>query len=200
MSVRHSILAILNLGACHGYQLKHELETRTGQTFNINVGQIYSTLDRLERDALVTAQDPNDEGQIVYQITELGQVEVKNWFEASVTRTANNRDELAMKLALAVTLPAIDITALVNNQRLASLRTLQNLTAAKRSSDPEQLNDLAWLLVFDQQIFATEAELRWLDHVEGLLVKTAARGLTPSLEIQPSLAKRGRPTKQNGVN
>ncbi len=52
MSVRLSLLAILDQGPCYGYQLRTEFDRRTGSTWPVNVGQIYNTLDRLERDKL----------------------------------------------------------------------------------------------------------------------------------------------------
>jgi DNA-binding PadR family transcriptional regulator len=195
MSVKHSLLAILNLGDCHGYQLRHELESRTGDTWPINVGQIYSTLERLERDGLVSASDVNADGQIRYSITANGRIEAARWLTSPVERTQQNRDELAMKLTLAVTLPGVDVERILSVQRLAALQNLQLLTTAKKNSDESQASDLAWILVIDSQIFGAEAELRWLDHVEGLLSKTAARGLETQISIQPNLARRGRPAK-----
>ena len=195
MSVRHSILAILNLGDCHGYQLRAELESRTGDAWQINVGQIYGTLDRLERDGLVTSSDANSSGQIRYSITDAGRVEADVWLNSAVKPAAASRDDLAMKLALAVTLPGVEVLPILDAQRAAALSELQTLTTAKQSTDERNSKDLAWILVLDSQLFNAEAELRWLDHVEGLLNKSAARGLSPQIEIQTHTTKRGRPAK-----
>lgn len=195
MSVRHSILAILNLGDCHGYQIRAELESRTGDAWQINVGQIYGTLDRLERDGFVVASDTNSEGQIRYSITDAGRVAAETWLNSAVKPAAASRDELAMKLALAVTLPGVDVLPILDAQRAAALSELQTLTTAKQSTDEHNSKDLAWILVLDSQLFNAEAELRWLDHVEGLLNKSAARGLSPQIAIQAQTAKRGRPAK-----
>ncbi len=54
MSVRHSLLALLEEGPRYGYQLRSEFEHRTAAAWPLNVGQVYSTLARLERDGLVT--------------------------------------------------------------------------------------------------------------------------------------------------
>jgi DNA-binding PadR family transcriptional regulator len=158
MSVKHSLLAILNLGDCHGYQLRHELESRTGDTWPINVGQIYSTLERLERDGLVSASNVNADGQIRYSITANGRNEAARWLTSPVERTQQNRDELAMKLALAVTLPGVDVERILSVQRLAALQNLQLLTTAKKNSDENQASDLAWILVIDSQIFSAKQE------------------------------------------
>lgn len=195
MSVKHSLLAILKLGDCHGYQLRHELESRTGDAWPINVGQVYSTLERLERDGLVTSSTVNIDGQIRYSITAAGRLEADRWLTSPVERTQQNRDELAMKLALAVTLPGVSVERILNVQRMAALQNLQLLTTAKKNSDEGQAADLAWILVVDSQIFGAEAELRWLDHVEGLLNKTGARGLETQINIESNLARRGRPAK-----
>ena len=48
MTVRQSLLAILDQGPCYGYQLRAEFDRRTGSTWPLNVGQIYNTLDRLK--------------------------------------------------------------------------------------------------------------------------------------------------------
>jgi DNA-binding PadR family transcriptional regulator len=197
MSLKHSILAVLSIGDCHGYQIRQEIESRTGQTWQINIGQIYSTLDRLERDNLIVAEGPNIEGQIRYSITPEGKAEALEWLKAPVTQTTQIRHELAIKLALAVTLPGVDTELILQSQRISTLRNLQTLTTAKMNAS-EAPSDLAWLLILDSQLFALEAELRWLDHVEGLLLVSAARGLESQNELNTKSSKRGRPTKSVG--
>ncbi len=197
MSLKHSILAVLSIGDCHGYQIRQEIESRTGQTWQINIGQIYSTLDRLERDNLIVAEGPNIEGQIRYSITPEGKAEALEWLKAPVTQTTQIRHELAIKLALAVTLPGVDTELILQSQRISTLRNLQTLTTAKMNAS-DSPSDLAWLLILDSQLFALEAELRWLDHVEGLLLVSAARGLESQNELNTKSSKRGRPTKSVG--
>jgi DNA-binding PadR family transcriptional regulator len=197
MSLRHSILSILNLGDCHGYQIRSEIESRTGDTWQINVGQIYTTLDRLQRDGLVKALPAKEDGRVEYTITTAGKTEAKNWLVSPVARNANSKDELAMKLSLAVTLPGVDVQGILDNQRVATLSALQLLTTAKQATDDNNQNDLAWILVIDSQLFSLEAELRWLDHVEGLLSRSASRGLSTQTQINTQPAKRGRPAQKN---
>ena len=194
MSISHSILAILSLGDCHGYQIRSEIESRTGAAWQINVGQIYATLDRLERDELVLAEVANSEGQIRYAITEKGRAAAETWLTSAVERSPISRDELSMKLALAVTLPNVDMQGILDAQRASTLQGLQVLTTAKQGTDDKNSEDLAWILILDSQIFNAEAELRWLDHVAGLLSKSAFRGLSAQSQIQSPAVKRGRPT------
>ena len=101
MSVRQSLLAILDQGPCYGYQLRHEFDRRTGSTWPLNVGQIYNTLDRLERDGLVEKGAVDGQGHVYWQITEAGRAEVASWLASPVERPAGTRDELAIKLAVA---------------------------------------------------------------------------------------------------
>mgnify|MGYP000344845682 CR=1 FL=1 len=116
MSVRHSLLALLEQEPMYGYQLRAEFESRTGSTWPLNVGQVYTTLDRLERDGLVTAAGADDEGRALYAITPAGREDVRTWFQTPVGRSTPPRDELAIKLALAVTRPGVDVRAIVQAQ------------------------------------------------------------------------------------
>ncbi|WP_104081765.1 PadR family transcriptional regulator [Cryobacterium sp. Y11] len=201
MSVRQSLLAILDQGPCYGYQLRTEFDRRTGSIWPLNVGQIYNTLDRLERDGLVATGDTDDHGHVYYQITDAGHTEVASWLGSPVVRSAAARDELAIKLAIAVTLPGVDISAVIQVQRSGSLRTLQDLTKTKNASgDPESAGDLAWQLVIDSLIFAAEAEVRWLDHSEATLARASAAGVMAPMPLTLEPPKRGRPVRAAAKN
>jgi DNA-binding PadR family transcriptional regulator len=181
VSVRQSLLAILDQGPCYGYQLRSEFDRRTGSTWPVNVGQIYNTLDRLERDKLVRKTEVDPEHQNAYfEITDTGRAEVATWLSSPVVRSAAARDELAIKLAIAVTLPGVDIAHVIQVQRTATLETLQELT---------------WLLVVDSMIFAAEAEVRWLEHSEARLARAVADGAARPIPLSTDIPKRGRPAK-----
>ncbi|MFD3685548.1 PadR family transcriptional regulator [Nocardiopsis sp. NPDC058631] len=182
MSVRQGFLALLSHGPKHGYQLRAEFEARTGGTWPLNIGQAYTTLQRLERDGLITAvRDGAAEAPERYVLTGPGHDEVESWWRSPVTRGAPARDELALKLALAVTTPGVDVDALVDAQRAETLRGLQDYTRLKRTGghraaeEAEPDEDLAWHLVLDALIFAAQAEMQWLDHVEARLSRAAGR-------------------------
>jgi DNA-binding PadR family transcriptional regulator len=185
MSIRQSLLALLDTEPRYGYQLRLEFERRTGGTWPLNVGQVYSTLARLERDGLVSpvesADDASDQ-QVFYAITEAGRAAVREWFASPVERTAPARDELAIKLALAVTVPGVDVQEVVQRQRTATLRALQAYTKlkAKPPADEPAREDLAWSLVLESLIFAAEAEVRWLDHCEARLARVRHAGEGPA--------------------
>src|SRR5690242_15494216 len=182
MSIRHGLLALLDQGPRYGYQLRSEFEARTGATWPLNVGQVYTTLGRLERDGLVESAGEDDEGHQFYAVTEAGRSELRAWFDTPVPRTNPPRDELAIKLAMAVTVPGVDVCAVVQGQRRHSIKALQDYTRLKGralagevrpGTVPSESNELAWLLVLDQLIFQTEAEIRWLDHCETRLAQQA---------------------------
>lgn len=166
MSVRHGLLALLERGARNGYQLRVDFEESTGGTWPLNIGQVYTTLNRLERDGLVEALPGNEGGQRPYEITDAGRGELARWFATPIPRADRPRDELAIKLALALTTPGVDVKAVVQTQRTATMRSLQEYTRLK-SDDAE----LPWKLVLDSLIFQSEAEMRWLDHCETALAR-----------------------------
>jgi DNA-binding PadR family transcriptional regulator len=175
MSIRHGLLALLERGPRHGYMLRSEFDAATGATWPLNVGQVYSTLDRLERDGLVDQDGQADaEGRIAYRITDLGRHELALWFGSPVTRQGAPRDELAIKLALAVTTPGIDVLTVVQTQRTATMASLQELTRLKVRAESGD-GDLAWSLVLDSLVFRAEAEIRWLDHCESRVARAAAQ-------------------------
>jgi DNA-binding PadR family transcriptional regulator len=179
MSVRQALLALLEQGPMYGYQLRTEFERRTGSTWPLNVGQVYTTLTRLERDGLVEGTGADPEGHVIYRVTEAGRDEVATWFTTPVDRTQPPRDELAIKLALAITVPGVDVGTVIQQQRRATIGALQDYTRLKRggpSTEPEaphEPHEMAWGLVLDSLIFNAEAEVRWLDHCEARLRRAA---------------------------
>jgi DNA-binding PadR family transcriptional regulator len=166
MSIRHGLLALLSTAPKYGYQLRAEFEAATGSTWPLNIGQVYSTLARLERDGLVQAAGESVDGRAMYELTEAGRDELADWFDTPVAREARPRDELAIKLALALAVPGVDVAGIVQRQRASTMQSLQELTRLKRNSKPD---DISWLLVVESMIFAAEAEIRWLDHCEAML-------------------------------
>ncbi|AVT38584.1 PadR family transcriptional regulator [Plantactinospora sp. BB1] len=171
MSIRHGLLALLERGPMHGYQLRAAFEESTGATWPLNIGQVYTTLSRLERDGLVRPLPESDGGQQPYEITDAGRTQLDTWFVTPISRAERPRDELSIKLALAITTPGVDIRVVLQTQRTATMRSLQEYTRLKaRGSEPRPA-DLAWSLVLDAMIFQAEAELRWLDHCESSLVR-----------------------------
>ncbi|MEU7892498.1 PadR family transcriptional regulator [Nonomuraea sp. NPDC049152] len=170
MSIRHGLLALLSQGPRYGYQLRAEFEASTGATWPLNIGQVYTTLSRMERDGLVASGEEDEQGRVVYTVTEAGRAEMERWFSTPVAQSDRPRDELVIKLAMAVTAKDVDVGKVVQRQRTATMRTLQELTRAKRASSAGP----AQRLVLDSMIFQAEAEQRWLDHCEAVLKEAGA--------------------------
>jgi DNA-binding PadR family transcriptional regulator len=187
MSIRHGLLALLDRGPRYGFQLRTEFESRTGSTWPLNVGQVYTTLARLERDGLVVPAGEDEAGHALYAITEGGRDELREWFARPVDRANPPRNELAIKLAMAVGSPEVDVRAVIQAQRAHTIRAMQDYTRLKgqaleavpgATGTPDR-DDVAWQLVLDQLIFQAEAEARWLDHCETRLVRLKALSPAP---------------------
>ena len=166
MSVKFGLLALLDEAPSHGYNLKTAFERRTGGSWALNIGQVYTTIQRLERDGLVESIDSpsKDDDRREYRITPAGRAQLASWFDNPVVAEAPARDELTIKVLLAVAAGDVDVTALLQRQRRASIEQLQAYTRRKAKADPE--HDVAFLILLDALIFRTEAEIRWLDACE----------------------------------
>src|SRR5690625_601134 len=173
MSVRHSLLALLAEEPMHAYQLKQQFEERTGSTWPLNIGQVYTTLQRLVRDGLAEPDAAGSEDVERFTLTDTGREEAAAWWTTPVQRGTPARDELVIQLALAATAPGVDVVDLVQRQRRESMRSLHEYTRLQRTTG----DDLAWTLVLDHLIFTLEAEIRWLDHVETKVARAARTSL-----------------------
>jgi DNA-binding PadR family transcriptional regulator len=190
MSVRHGLLAILDQGPCYGYQLRTEFARRTGGVRRLNVGQVYNTLERLERDGLVVRGAADEHGHVYWEITEDGRAEMRRWLLAPTD--PSERDALAVKLALAATLPGLDAAAVVRVERDA---VAARLTALREATFPGEdgPEEIAWSLIADAERFAAEADARWLAHAEQRLAAHPEEAL--AIELSSDHPKRGRPAR-----
>ena len=111
MSVRHALLALLSEGPKYGLQLRHEFELGTGDVWPLNVGQVYTTLQRLERDGLVASTDDEDERlQKRYRITPAGSGELATWLRTPPDTSPPPRDELVIKVLVALRAGSVQIS------------------------------------------------------------------------------------------
>ena len=176
VSVRYGLLALLDEAPSHGYNLKTAFERRTGGSWALNIGQVYTTIQRLERDGLVESvgQRSADDDRREYRITPAGRAELATWFDNPVVAEAPARDELTIKVLLAVAAGDVDVTALLQRQRRASIEQLQAYTRRKAQADPSR--DVAFLILLDALIFRTEAEIRWLDACDARIQSLSRTG------------------------
>ena len=201
MGVREGLLALLAEGPQHGYQLKLDFEHATGEVWPLNVGQIYTTLQRLERDGLVVAGEADDEGRISYALTEDGRRELASWYATPVDRDTPSRDEVTMKLLLALSgRGGAEPATVVAVQRAATMTALQDYTRLKADGDG---SDVAWTLQLERLVMLAEAELRWLDRVEDRLDLLPRRAPGPAALTDvdaPASAPTGTTRNNRGEN
>ena len=175
MSVRHALLALLSEGPKYGLQLRHEFEARTGEVWPLNVGQVYQTLQRLERDGLVAAEDADaEEGpQRGYAITAEGADELAEWLSTPPDIVQPPRDELLIKVLVATEVPGVDVHEVVQVHRRHLIQVMQEYTSIKADA-PE--DDVALALVVDAELFRIEAAVRWLDAADIRLRQLQKKG------------------------
>jgi DNA-binding PadR family transcriptional regulator len=177
VAVREALLALLADSPRHGYELKTEFESVTGHVWPLNVGQVYTTLDRLERDGLVRPlSDAPAEGDTApaaaatattkraYEVTHEGRTELSRWYTEIDADEPPPRDEVLLKVLLASARSAQEGLKVVTEQRqrgLDQLRRLRVLPAA---------DDLSANIVRDARSARIEGELAWLDRCEARLV------------------------------
>lgn len=165
MSVRMSVLAILDDGPTYGLQIRNEFEARTGGVWPLNVGQVYTTLDRLERDQLVKLRpDAGPEGSKIYEVTAAGRERLEGWLSDPLQLKGPTRDELVLKLIMSASRDPVKTASVVQAERRAAMELLQEYTRLKR--DASEDTDLGWVFLVDSLIFQTEARVRWLDVCE----------------------------------
>jgi DNA-binding PadR family transcriptional regulator len=151
MSVRHALLALLSEGPKYGLQLGQEFESRTGEVWPLNMGQVYTTLQRLERDGLVESDDAlEDSPQKGFRITAAGSEELRDWLRTPPDTSVPPRDELVIKVLIAVRLPRVDVLDIVQRHRRHLVETMHDYTRLKEDASD---NDVGLLLVADAEIF-----------------------------------------------
>jgi DNA-binding PadR family transcriptional regulator len=174
MSVRHAMLALLTEGPKYGLRLREEFEARTGEVWPLNVGQVYATLQRLERDGLVASDGTGDEGaQKSFRITAEGEQELTRWLRTPPDLSSPPRDELVMKVLVALRVPGTDVTAVIQAHRRYLVELMQQWTRIK---EDDAGTDLSMLLAVDAEVFRLDAVVRWLDAAEARVRRAAADG------------------------
>jgi DNA-binding PadR family transcriptional regulator len=171
MSVRHALLALLAEGPKYGLQLREEFVERTGEVWPLNVGQVYTTLQRLERDGLIESDDAAEPGpQKGFRITADGSQELADWLRTPPDLAAPPRDELVIKVLIAARMPGADVHAVIQAHRRYLVELMQQWTRLKEDAGA----DLGLALVVDAELFRLDSVIRWLDSADGRLRRAAA--------------------------
>lgn len=172
MSVRHALLALLTEGPKYGLQLRDEFEQRTGEVWPLNVGQVYTTLQRLERDGLIESDGEGEAGpQKSFRLTVDGGAELDAWLRTPPDLSAPPRDELVIKVLVASRVPGVDVHDVIQAHRRHIVELMQEWTRVKRDAGPDEVS-LA--LVVDAELFRLDSVIRWLDTADARLRRTAS--------------------------
>lgn len=177
------LLALLEAGPAHGYHLKGAFEARTGGVWTVNVGQVYTTLDRLQADGLVEPVDddqPDDGGaggrdRRTWRLTPAGKSALDAWFDEAPPAAAPPRDELLVKVLLALGRSPVEALAVITRQRAELYRQAQGQRRQRRQNDnhDDPTSRLASDLMAEAISTRREADLRWLDHCESVVMSLA---------------------------
>jgi DNA-binding PadR family transcriptional regulator len=166
MSVRHAMLALLSEGPKYGLQLREEFEARTGEVWPLNVGQVYTTLQRLERDGLVESDGPDEGPQKVFRVTAAGEQELSGWLRTPPDLSSPPRDELVIKVLIALRVPGTDVHDVIQAHRRYLVELMQQWTRIKQEAPA---NDLNLALAVDAELYRLDAVIRWLDTADSRL-------------------------------
>lgn len=179
MSVKYAMLGILAEKDLHGYELKSSFDEKVGEFWSLNYGQIYTTLDRLEKEELVTydrqTQDRRPDRKI-FSITKKGRKELDEWLATPVNRVRALRDEFFIKLVFMDKNNTAPVLDLIEKQKALYLKQMNRLTHQKveLKKKPRAADSLTTELLMDAGLFHAEADIKWLTLCESK-IKTAMK-------------------------
>jgi DNA-binding PadR family transcriptional regulator len=196
MSIRHAMLALLSEGPGYGARLREEFEARTGDVWPLNVGQVYTTLQRLERDGLIEGtpgSGDEDSTQKSYRITEDGVSELARWLRTPPDLSSPPRDELVMKVLVALRVPGTDVRDVIQAHRRYLIELMQQWTLIKEA---EAADDLYTALAVDAELFRLDSVVRWLDAAEARIRRAPAGRHPGPADRDPGQADHPSPADQ----
>jgi DNA-binding PadR family transcriptional regulator len=190
LSVKYALLGILSEESRHGYEIKRAFDEKMGEFWNLNVGQIYSTLEKLEGEGLIehseiAQQDKPDKK--VYRITDSGLEDFNDWRTRPIKAEPRTlRDELFVKILFMDPHDPQSVLSLIKNHQSVYLAYMMRLTErkyqqeqqvrkgltnAKTEQEREKLerDRLLNAVLIDAALFHAEADIRWLRHCEARL-------------------------------
>jgi DNA-binding PadR family transcriptional regulator len=190
VSVRHALLALLSEGPKYGLQLRQEFEADTGEVWPLNVGQVYTTLQRLERDGLVESDEADVESpQKRFHITASGGTELEGWLRTPPDLSSPPRDELVIKVLVALRVPGVDVREVMQVHRCYLVELMQRWTHLKEDLADQ---DLGFALVVDAELFRLDSVIRWLDAADGRLKRANVESPREAAVSSPPLPKQRR--------
>lgn len=193
MSVRSSLLAILTIGPVYGFQLHGELLARTAGRRSVNVGQVYSTLDRLIDQGAVESAGSTPDGLPLYRLTPDGRAEALDWLHSTASGAGAQWNDMLDRVLIASSLEQIDLPRILDGYRLAWQRRLQQADETGQSMEPGLGGQLGLSRAAER--VEANAALDWLDSVAAQVHgSVTAGGQTGTFHRELSLVRprRGR--------
>ena len=161
MSIRHALLALLSSEPKHGLLLQQEFQDQTSEVWPLNVGQVYITLQRLERAGLVASEGEEGAGpRKRFMITPAGGEELQEWLRTPSGDIPPPRDELLIKVLISLRVPGADVHEIVQVHRRHTIELMQRFWRLKADAAAD---DIGLALISDAEMFRLEAVVRWLD-------------------------------------
>lgn len=180
MSIRHSLLALLTEQPRTPAELRHSFHEATDNFWTLNMGQVTQTLTRLERDGCITpvgsTLTATGHEAVSYAITDEGLAEIAAWWTNPVLRPATERDELVIKVSLAIGRSDVEFLDVLDTQRRAVLAQIQQVHKLLRQTDS---SFSAQRLAAERRIFDLESDARFLDRVEAMMKDSSRKGPKP---------------------
>jgi DNA-binding PadR family transcriptional regulator len=164
LSLKYGLMGLLGEEPLHGYEVKNRFEAMLGGTWEVNIGQVYTTLQRLERDGLVRPVGPRgDRGKLLYELSESGRKALAIWLDQPDSGPQELREDIYVKLLLAARLANGDLGPLLGRQKRAYLQRLRDLNRLEERARRDGRSDLARLV--RGALLHTEADIKWIDEL-----------------------------------
>ncbi|HKV89082.1 MAG TPA: PadR family transcriptional regulator [Candidatus Dormibacteraeota bacterium] len=164
MSLKYGVLGLLAEEPLHGYEVKNRFEAMLGGTWEVNIGQVYTTLQRLERDGLVRPVGRRgDRGKQLYELAEPGRRALDDWLGEPESGPQQLHEEIYVKLLLATRVANGSVGPLLARQKRAYLQRLRDLNQLEERARKDGRHDLARLV--RGALLHTEADLKWVDEL-----------------------------------
>jgi DNA-binding PadR family transcriptional regulator len=162
--MREALLSLLYKEPAHGYELKLAIESMFGELWPaVNIGQVYQTLSRLERQGLVRSATVTQESRPdkkVYELTAAGREGLQRWVD-EVVPAARIREGFLRKLVLAWKTRLADPVMLMDRQRRAYLLQLRELNELADTA-----TGLVARLAVEAAVLHVQADLKLLEYCE----------------------------------
>ena len=164
MSLKFGVLGLLKEEPLHGYEVKNRFESMLGGTWDVNIGQVYTTLQRLERDGLVRpVGHRGDRGKLLYELSAEGKTALDQWLAQPDSGPQQLHEDIYVKLLLATRIANGDLQPMLARQKRAYLQRLRDLNRLEERARRDGRIDLARLV--RGALLHTEADLKWMDEL-----------------------------------